>query len=407
MKDEDKTNKQFLDELVKLVQQISELEISESKLKREKEEKERLLAQLIQSEKIEGIETLASGIAHEFNNLLQIMRGHAEFAQKTKKAENMEEALDIVIKTSDKIANIIKDLLALSRKESFEKVLCDITEPIESVLSLTEEQFDKHDIEVIRNYDGTPTVEVNKAEIQQVFLNMVKNARDAMLPEGGKLEISVKQVGENVAVSFTDTGKGIEEEYLRRVFEPFYTTKVTVEEDSRRQGIGLGLSVSYRIVKRHGGKIEVESERGKGTTFTVKLPAKGERAEEKSEENREMGKPEVLNILIVDDEEEICKMFTKWLSLDGHRVKSALTGKGAIDLVREESFNFVFLDIVMPGIASIDVLKEIRKISPETKIVMITGKLIYKDLLNELIQKGASGHLQKPFKIEDIKEIIS
>jgi len=88
-------------------------------------------------------------------------------------------------------------------------------------------------------------------------------------------------------------------------------------------------------------------------------------------------------------------------------VKSALTGKKAINLAKKESFNFVFLDIVMPGIASIDVLKEIRKISPETKIVMITGKLMYKDLLNELIQKGASGYLQKPFNIEDIKEIIS
>ncbi len=407
MKDEDRTNKQFEEELVELVQEISELEISEVKLRREKEEKEKLLVQLIQSVKMAGVENLASGIAHEFNNLLQIMKGHAEFAQRTKKAEDMEEALDIVLKASDKIENLIKDLLAFSRKESFEKVLCDIVEPLESVLSLTEEEFKKHNIEVVRKYEKTSAVEVNKVEMQRVFLNMVTNARDAMLPMGGNLEVGVKHAGENVEVRFTDTGKGIKDANLRRVFEPFYTTHVEVEEDSWLKGIGLGLSVSYRIVNRHGGKIEVESERGKGTIFTVKLPAKGERAEEKSEENREMGKPEVLNILIVDDEEEICKMFTKWLSLDGHRLKSALTGKGAIDLVREESFNFVFLDIVMPGIASIDVLKEIRKISPETKIIMITGKLMYKDLLNELIQKGASGYLQKPFNIEDIKEIIN
>ena len=141
MKDEDRTNKQFEDELVELVQEISELEISEVKLKREKEEKEKLLVQLIQSVKMAGVENLASGIAHEFNNLLQIMKGHAEFAQRTKKAEDMEEALDIVLKASDKIENLIKDLLAFSRKESSEKVLCDITEPLESVLSLTEEAF--------------------------------------------------------------------------------------------------------------------------------------------------------------------------------------------------------------------------------------------------------------------------
>ena len=407
MKEEDRTNKQLEDELVELVQEISELEISETKLKREREEKDRLLVQLIQSVKMAGVENLASGIAHEFNNLLQIMKGHAEFAQRTKKAEDMEEAIDIVLKASDKIENLIKDLLAFSRKESFEKVLCDITEPLESVLSLTEEKFKEHNIEVVRKYEKTSSVEVNKVEMQRVFLNMVTNAWDAMIPKGGILEISVKQVGENVEVSFIDTGKGIKDENLRRVFEPFYTTQVTVEEDSWLQGIGLGLSVSYRIVKRHGGIIEVESEIGKGSTFTVKLPAKGKKAEEKSEERRDVEKPKPLNILVVDDEEDICKMFTKWLSLDGHRAKSALKGQEAIDLVKKDSFDFVFLDVVMPGIASIDVLKEIKKISPETKVVMITDTLMDKALLNELIQKGALGYLQKPFKIEDIKEIIS
>jgi signal transduction histidine kinase len=388
MKEEDRTNKQLEDELVELVQEISELEVSETKLKREKEEKERLLVQLIQSVKMAGIENLASGLAHELNNLLQIMKGHAEFAQRTKKPEDMEEALDIVLKASGKIENIIKDLLAFSRKESFEKVLCDITEPLESVLLLTEEKFKEHNIEIVRKYDKTSSVEVNKVEMQRVFLNMVTNARDAMMPKGGNLEIGVKQVSEIVEVSFTDTGKGIKDENLRRVFEPFYTTQVAVEEDSWLQGIGLGLSVSYRIVKRHGGIIEVESEIGKGSIFTVR-------------------KPEPLNILVVDDEEDICKMFTKWLSLDGHKAKSALKGEVAIDLVKKDNFNFVFLDVVMPGIASIDVLKEIKKISPETKVVMITDTLMDKALLDELIQKGALGYLQKPFKIEDIKEIIS
>ncbi len=235
---------------------------------------------------------------------------------------------------------------------------------------------------------------------------MVTNARDAMMPKGGSLEIGVKQVGENVEVSFTDTGKGIKDENLRRVFEPFYTTQVAVEEDSWLQGIGLGLSVSYRIVKRHGGIIEVESEIGKGSIFTVRLPAQAEKTEEKREEMKAEEETKPLNILVVDDEEDICKMFTKWLSLDGHNAKSVLKGQEAIELVKKDGFNFVFLDVVMPGIASIDVLKEIKKISPETKVVMITDTLMDKALLDELIQKGALGYLQKPFRIEDIKEII-
>lgn len=270
-----KTKKQLIYELVKLVHRIAELEISETKLERAKEEKERIQAQLIQSEKMAGVCTLADGIAHEFNNLLQIISGHVQFAQKSKHPEDIEEAFNIILKTSDRAAKIVKDLVTFSRQDASEKELCDITELIESVLSLTEDQLKKHNIEVMRKYGGIPQIEVNKAEMQQVFLDMVTNARDAMLPKGGKLEISVKRVKENAELSFTDTGKGIEEKDLRRVFEPFFTTKGAAGGDNKLQGIGLGLSVSYGIVKRHGGTIEVESEKGKGTTFTVKLPVNG------------------------------------------------------------------------------------------------------------------------------------
>jgi nitrogen-specific signal transduction histidine kinase/CheY-like chemotaxis protein len=374
-----KTKRQLLYELVKLVRRIAELEISETKLKHTKEEKERIQAQLIQSEKMAGVSTLADGIAHEFNNLLQIINGHVQFAQKSKNPEDIEEAFSITLKTSDRAAKIVKDLVAFSRQDASKKELCDITEPIESVLSLTEDQLKKHNIEVVRKYGTPPQIEVNKAEMQQVFLDMV---------------------------SFTDTGKGIEEKNLRRVFEPFYTTKGTAGEDSKLRGIGLGLSVSYGIVKRHGGTIEVESEAGNGTTFTIKLPVKEGKSKERCEEKIEMENPEVLNILVVDDEEEICKMFEKWLSLEGYRAQSALTGKKAINLVKKEHFDVVFLDIIIPGTTAFEVLERIKKISPETKVVIITGKLMNNDLSNELRQKGASAFLQKPFKAEDIMRAI-
>lgn len=119
-----------------------------------------------------------------------------------------------------------------------------------------------------------------------------------------------------------------------------------------------------------------------------------------------MRKADVLNILVVDDEEEICKIFEKWLSLEGHRLESALTGKRAINLVKKKNFDIVFLDIVMPGILAVDVLEKIKKISSRTKVVIITGKSIYKDLMNEWQQRGASGFLQKPFKIEDVKKCL-
>ena len=242
--------------------------------KRAEKEKENLQAQLIHSEKMAGIGTLTSGIAHEFNNMLQIMRGHAEFASRTDKPEDMKQALGIVEKTSDRVGKIIGDLLSFSRNEILEKELCDITVPLETVLSLIEEQIRKHNIEIVRKYKRVPKIEMDKAEIQQVFLNMATNARDAMLPEGGKLEIEVRQAEDYVKVSFHDTGKGIDKKNLDRVFEPFYTTKGAIGGNETIIGTGLGLSVSYGIVRRHSGTTEVESKKGKGTTFTVSLPVK-------------------------------------------------------------------------------------------------------------------------------------
>jgi len=240
--------------------------------KKAEEERARLQAQLVQSEKMAGIGTLTSGIAHEFNNLLQIMSGNVQLAQKTKKPEDMAEALEIVADISDRTTRIIRDLLMFSRQDTEGEEPCDVTEVIESVLSLTEQQLRKNNIELVRDYEETSELRVNKGELQQVFLNMVTNARDAMMASGGTLTIEVREKNGNVEVRFRDTGKGIEERDLSRVFEPFYTTKGAVGGSPITPGTGLGLSVSYGIVKRHGGEIEVESRKEEGTVFTVRLP---------------------------------------------------------------------------------------------------------------------------------------
>jgi len=253
--------------------------------KRAEEEKERLQAQLIQSEKMAGIGTLTGGIAHEFNNLLQIMKGHTEFAHMTRRAEDMEEALDIVLDSSERASKIIRDLLAFSRTEEANKELCDIVGSIESVLSLIEDQLNKHNIQVVKKYKSVPRLEVNKEELQQVFLNIITNARDAMSPGGGVLEIHVRQVRGCIEVIFSDTGAGIKKDNLNKIFEPFYTTKVTGRSDPMIMGTGLGLSVSYGIVKRHGGEIDVKSKVGQGTVFAIRLPVEriGQRSTSGSE----------------------------------------------------------------------------------------------------------------------------
>jgi PAS domain S-box-containing protein len=253
--------------------------------KRAEEERERLQKQLVQSEKLSGLGTLASRIAHEFNNLLQIMRGHSEFALRKMDAKDMEEALRIVLNSSDKASKIIGDLKTFSRKESSKKELYRITEPIEEVLSLTKRQLDRDNIKVVKKFEVAPEVEMEKREVQQVFLNMITNARDAMMPKGGRLEIKVKEVNGKAEVSIRDTGKGIKEEDLNRVFDPFFTTKDVKNGRGGLYGTGLGLSVSYGIVKQHGGEIDVESKPGKGATFTIKLPVRMRNVKEAKNKN--------------------------------------------------------------------------------------------------------------------------
>ena len=245
--------------------------ITERKLA--EKEKESLHTQLVQSEKMAAVGTLASGIAHEFNNLLQIIIGNVQFAQVTENLDEGKESLDIILNASRRAAAIIKDLLSFSGKEKSEKEICDVTGLVDSVVSLTKGHFKKQNIKIISRYESIPQIRVNRGEIEQVFLNIITNARDAMMPKGGKLEIVVRQDKNNVIVNFKDTGIGIEKKNLSKVLEPFYTTKDSPKGDSMIFRTGLGLSVSYGIVKRHGGTIEVESQPGEGTTFTVKLPA--------------------------------------------------------------------------------------------------------------------------------------
>ena len=363
--------------------------------KKEEQEKERLHMQLVYAEKMAGVGTLANGVAHEFNNMLQIMNGYAQFALSAGELAEATEALKVVVDTSDRAARIVKNLLTFSRPDESGRTCCDIIEMVESVLSLVEYQMKKHNIRIVREYRDNPVTLVNRAEMQQVFLNIVNNARDAMVPRGGQLTIGICQQEGMIEVRVTDTGKGIPRENLGKIFEPFYTTKGPLG-GSPMPGTGLGLYVSYGIIQCHGGSIEVESQVGKYSAFIIRLPiadvCRTRGPEQQEELALDMPKPvfRSLHVLVVDDEHEISSVLAGHLARKGHTVQSVSSADEALYAARQIRFDMIFLDIIMPGKHGTEILSELHGLSPKTRIVIMTGKLMEENLFDQLKKKGAA-----------------
>ncbi|MCB4791020.1 MAG: hypothetical protein LHV68_03950 [Elusimicrobia bacterium] len=240
--------------------------------KRTLNEKDRFLKELIRKEKMAGIGTLAAGVAHEFNNMLQVINGYIERAKKAKTSKEVEEALSVITETSEEAVKIVRNLLVFSRQERINIELCNLTDLIDFVLVITGRFLKKNNISIIKKYESPSfTVSVNKDEMQQVFLNLIMNANDAMSPNGGDLIISVSKTDGFIEISFFDTGKGLDEESQKRVFEPFYSTKGSIGSGTV-PGTGLGLFVSYGTVQNHGGSIEIKSKPGQGCEVIIRLP---------------------------------------------------------------------------------------------------------------------------------------
>ena len=223
--------------------------------------------QLLQSEKLASIGQLAAGVAHEINNPMGVILGFAQGILKTLPEDNpLRKPLTTVEKESLRCKRIVQNLLDFARHSEPTPHLININELIDASCELVEHQISLQNVKLVKVYDpALPSIMADLSQLQQVFINIMLNAYQAM-PDGGTLHITTRKVGSELQVIFTDTGPGIPPENVQNIFDPFFTTKEVGE------GTGLGLSVSYGIVKAHGGDIEVESQVGKGTTFVIKLP---------------------------------------------------------------------------------------------------------------------------------------
>ncbi len=249
-----------------------DLEEANERLRRTVDELRETRERLVHSETMASIGRLAGGVAHEFNNLLGGITGCAESAREESDPEAMRESLDVILKTARRACRITGNLLDFSRPPAREVRETDLSRLVEEALSLVGPEARTLGVEVRAGLPALPPVRVDPGQIHQVVLNLLTNALRAM-PRGGVLTVSVAREGPDALVTVADTGVGIPRENLPHIFEPFFTTR---GDSAEARGTGLGLSVSYSVVRAHGGAIEVASRPGEGSVFTVRLPAAGE-----------------------------------------------------------------------------------------------------------------------------------
>lgn len=232
---------------------------------------EQLRQQLLRLQKISQVGLLTSSITHEFNNLLTTIINFAKLGLQADTEEERRDALERILKAGQRGSTICNSLLGLLRRDSVHREMTDIIALVEDVLALVERDLQRHQIRLEKDYQGRPRAPVVPGQIQQLLLNLITNARQAM-PQGGRLRVGVRENPETdmVEIIVQDTGVGIPSDRLRQIFEPFYTTKSKNEQEPG--GTGLGLSICRQIIEAHQGRIRVESLVGRGTTFTVKLP---------------------------------------------------------------------------------------------------------------------------------------
>jgi signal transduction histidine kinase len=335
--------------------------------------------QIIQQERFHALGAMASGVAHDFNNSLAIILGFGELAlQECEKAAQMRkttESIRAIIMAAEDGAKIVRRLQAFYRKESDEgEAPVNLGDLVEQAVALTEPRWKTEtlareiSIGVRTDLQETPPIIGHACELREILTNLIFNAVDAM-PKGGTIRLATRAEGEEVVLTISDTGTGMSEQVRRRCLEPFFTTK-------GERGSGLGLSVVYGIIQRHSGKVEIESEPGKGTSFILRFPALHEPMEGAAPSSEELLKRKPghhLKVLVVDNEKPIRDILAGHLEKDLHSVESVAGGSDALLKVETSKFDLVITRQIMPGMNGRRLASAIKKISPQTRVLLLTG----------------------------------
>jgi signal transduction histidine kinase/ActR/RegA family two-component response regulator len=375
-------------------------------------EQERIREQFAQMEKLSALGELASGVAHDFNNTLAGILGRAQLTLMRTQDPEVVRSLRIIVKSAQDGAHTVKriqDFARQRRDKDFELVAIDqlLLDTIEITRPRWKNSAEANNVQIRfeSRISTNAFIMGDESELREVLVNIIFNAVDAM-PEGGLIALSAEESGGSVSVSISDTGTGMSEEVRSRIFDPFYTTK-------GKAGLGLGLAVSYGIVSRHDGNIDVESEVGRGTAFRITLPkAEAESvARHEVKDSHESPAPmplpsqaRRLRILVVDDETLLREILGEMLQREGHEVRLAEGGRHALELFDAESFDAVFTDIGMPGMNGWELARSIRARDGRIPIAAITG---WGNAVGaqEQSEAGVDWVVTKPFTAARISEL--
>jgi CheY-like chemotaxis protein len=374
----------------------------------------------MQSQKLESLGVLAGGIAHDFNNLLTSILGNADLASTELSPENpARQYLDDIENVSRRAADLCRQMLAYSGKGRFVVQPISLNEIVREMAHLLGVSISKKVVIKYNFFPDLPSVMADATQMRQVVMNLITNASEAIAEVSGVVTLStgvmdcddeylkgvvgdsdLHPAGQYVFLEVADTGCGMAPETLNRIFDPFFTTKFT--------GRGLGLAAVLGIVRGHKGALRVYSEKGRGTTFKILLPAHHQGA---------LSPGAVVNsagpwrgkglVLLADDEESIRSMGRRLLERAGFEVATAADGQEALSLFAQhrERIRLVILDMTMPHLDGEACFRELRRVDPSVKVIMTSG-YNEQDITSRFVGKGLAGFVQKPYKADDLLPMI-
>ncbi|MBI3019464.1 MAG: response regulator [Deltaproteobacteria bacterium] len=351
------------------------------------------------NKKLLAVGELASGAAHNFNNLINVILSRTDLLLKKMEDHPSVSDLEIIRRAATEAAQVVQRLHRTTQEKGYgKKEWVNVNELLYEVISMTKSRWQDEaqqrgiSVRISLQLENVPKVYAWSAALKEVFMNIMLNAIDAVFVKGGVIMVQTQAYGQNLKIMILDSGEGMSKATVKQIFKPFFTTK-------GERGSGLGLSTSYEIIKKHKGDLEVQSMLGTGTTFVISLPL-SKKVSLPPQKN-----PLIKKIMLVDDEADYRKATAELLSLEGYDVEQASDGHEALEKLKKRRFDLILSDISMPKLSGHDLVQKVKSEHKNTKVILISG---FSEKLNHETMKAlkVDGWLTKPCLFEDISEAI-